>query len=192
MTALPFQAAVDNVALTVEAGFQPQLLLGISVLGHDATVGFGVSLDLPVVSATLEQVTHVNSKCEDITNSTSGNGIAKDILGSLTHVRGEVGLGIGLLEQANLDIAGHNINENASFAIFTTGYPLPTACMSFDSKAKTYGLASATSTGTASNGQKSGGEQSIINPLVKVLGIRNRVEVAAGFLIVVSFCFVPL
>lgn len=180
------------MALTVEAGFQPQLLLGISVLGHDATAGFGVSLDLPVVSATLEQVTHVTSKCEDITNSTSGNGVAKDILGSLTHIRGEVGFGVGLLEQANLDIGGHNVNKNASFTIFSTGYPLPTTCISFDSKAKTYGPASATSAGAASGGQKSGGEPSVINPLVKVLGMRNRVEVAAGFLILVSFCFLPL
>ena len=190
ITALPFQSAVDNIGLTVTAGFQPQLLLGVSVLGHDATAGLGVFFDLPKISATVEQVTHVNSKCDKVTNSNTANGIANDIYNSLTHVYGGVEFDIGLLAQANLNVGGHTFNENGSWPVLSTAFPLPTACISFDSKAKTYGAAGTTAgapTGTGSAGQaghqKSGAALTLCSPIQKV---------AAGLLILVSMCFIAL
>lgn len=182
------------MGLTVTAGFKPELLLGISILGHDATAGLGVFLDLPTVSATLEEVFQVNHKCEKIAASDSNT--ANDAFGSLTHVTGQVGLDIGLLAQANLNIGGYSMNENASYTAFSTAYPLPTVCMSFDRKEKTYGVASATPTGSAGqlghNGQKSGAVSSISNPILRVLGKQSRVEVAAGLLMMVSGIFMTM
>ncbi len=182
------------MGLTVTAGFTPQLVLGISIIGHDATAGLGVFLDLPTVSATLEEVLQVNHKCEKIAASDSKT--ANDAFGSLTHITGQVGLDIGLLAQANLNIAGRTKNESISYTAFATTYPLPTACMSFDRKAKTYGIAGAASTGsTGKNGpndQKSGAVLNISNPILKVLGKQRRVEVAAGFLTLVSAFFMNM
>ena len=187
ITALPFQAAIDSIGLTVTAGFQPQLLLGISVLGHDATAGLGVFFDLPQVTATVEQVTHVNSKCESVANSNTANGIANDIFNSLTHISGNVSFDIGLLAQANLNTAGHTFNENGSWPVLATEYPLPTACISFDSKAKTYGPAGATPgapTGSGSAGPHNSGAAPNLG--------NSMQQLAAGFLILVSMCFITL
>ena len=178
--------------MTVTAGFNPQLLLGIAILGHDATAGLGVFFDLPSVSATLEQVAHTNSKCEPQPLSDT-----KDIFNSLTHLKADVGFDIGVLAQANLNVDGAQFNENASYTAFSTGYPLPTACISFDGKAKTYGVAgasaSATSTAAAGNmDQKSDAPSRFSNSILNVLGERKRVEVAAGLLMLVSACFMSL
>lgn len=182
------------MGLTVTAGFTPQLLLGISIIGHDATAGLGVFLNLPTVSATLEEVLQVNHKCEKIAASGSKN--ANDAFGSLTHITGQVGLDIGLLAQASLNIAGQSRNENASYTAFATSYPLPTACMSFDRKAKTYGIASTTPTGSAGqighDGQKSGAVSNISNPLLRVHGKQIRIEAAAGLLMLVSAFFMTM
>ena len=187
---MPFQAAIDNIGLTVTAGFQPQLLLGISVLGHDATAGLGVFFDLPKVSAKVEQVTHVNSKCDPVSSSDTAKGIANDIFSSLTHISGDVDFGIGLLAQAALNIDGHTFNENGSWPVLSTAYPLPTACISFDSKSKTYGPAGTTpgaptGTGTAgAAGHQKSGAASILGTSIP--------RVAVGVLIMVSLCFMAL
>lgn len=150
------------------------------------------------MSATLEEVLQVNHKCEKLAASDSKT--VNDAFGSLTHLTGQVGLGIGLLAQANLNIAGHSKNESTSYTAFATTYALPTACMSFDHKSKTYGIAAAMSTGTptgsagqlGSNGQKSGAMSNVRNPILKVLGEQRRVEVTAGFLMLVSAFFINM
>ena len=193
---------MDNIGLTVTAGFNPQLLLGISILGHDATAGLGVFLDLPSVSATLEQVAHVNSKCEPqpLSSSSTPGSVATEIFDSLTHIKGDVGFDIGVLAQANLNIDGASFNENASYTAFATSYPLPTACISFDSKSKTYGVAGASvsASGTGNTGQigktdqKSDAVSSFKNPVLEVLGKQRRMELAAGILMLVSAGFATL
>ena len=186
------------MALTVIAGFQPQLLLGISIFNHDATAGLGVFFDLPTVSATVAEVRRVNSKCENssMPNSNTANGIVTDVIDSLTHISGEVGFNVGLLAQANLNIGGHVKQENDTYVVLSTAFPLPTACISFDRKAKTYGPANVTSTssvtGPGHGGQKSGAASSTGNPIPQFLGEQKCVGLAAGLLILASAYFVTL
>ncbi|KAL8957212.1 MAG: hypothetical protein Q9193_005459, partial [Seirophora villosa] len=102
ITALPFTAGIDNIALTVSASFRPEILLGVSVL-KDITLGAGVFFNLPTISATVSQVADVNAKCEPLppTNATTSlvDGFREDVYGSLTHLEPAVEFGIGVLAQ---------------------------------------------------------------------------------------------
>ncbi|KAL8966782.1 MAG: hypothetical protein Q9197_005793, partial [Variospora fuerteventurae] len=156
ITALPFTAGIDNIALLVSASFRPELLLGISVL--TGTLGAGIFLDLPTVSATIAQVADVNSRCEPLpdnnplsstfppSNTTDiVNGFLDDVYSSLTHIKPAVEFGIGVLAQGEVAMLGGEV----AATLFTTGLPLPTACLGFDREAGTLGAVMATSTAAA-------------------------------------------
>ncbi|KAL9580578.1 MAG: hypothetical protein Q9212_004408, partial [Teloschistes hypoglaucus] len=140
ISALPFTASVDNIALTLSAAFRPQLLLGISLLGSTADAGAGVFFNLPTISTTISQVAHVNQKCEPVpmssgsnndSASTLVNGVLEDIFGSLTHVEDSVELGFGVFAEANVK-AFKGAAVDGVVTIFNTSLPGPTACLSFD------------------------------------------------------------
>lgn len=179
------------------AGFKPELLLGISIIGSAATAGFGVFFDLPSVSATVAEVAHVDSKCESASATTTTKGALPDLFDSLTHITGSVDVGFGILAQADLVIGFH---ENVTFPLLSTSFPLPTACIRFDKKASTFGPASATSTsgiGPNGNGHGNGNGKTsdashIAVPSSTVFGGLKRLGAAAGLLLLVSACFVTL
>ncbi|KAL8949017.1 MAG: hypothetical protein Q9222_004840 [Ikaeria aurantiellina] len=188
ITALPFTAQIDNVALTVSASFRPTLLLGVKVL--TGTLGAGVFFNLPTISATVSQVAHVDSKCDPIPiadNSTTIDGILQDVFGSLTNIEPNVEFDFGVLAEGQVGQFG----AEDIFTVFNTSLTLPTACLEFDPKAKTLGavtpsaegkaLASATGTGAAGRG--------IERPLMRLGG---RLEVMVGLLLGVCVWFVGL
>ena len=152
LTALPFQAQIDNLTLSLSVGFSPQLLLTANVLGKLGDISAGAFLDLPKITATFSQVDHVDDKC----NPTNNTDTYKEFLhNSLTNIVPSVELGVGVLADARVDIPDVPVVEDdATHSIFSTGYPLPTACLSFDKAKKTYGAAAASATG------KGGGSKS--------------------------------
>lgn len=139
----------------------------------------------------------MDSKCENVTSSTVANGIINDIFDTLTHIDASVDAGIGLTAQAEIDVADYSFEDNKPFSILETSFALPTACMSFDADAKTYGPASVTSSATGSatakghSGGKSGAA-AVVNPFgAQGLGLRGMVLVS-GLMLVGSVCFVLL
>ncbi|KAL9043523.1 MAG: hypothetical protein Q9214_003295 [Letrouitia sp. 1 TL-2023] len=191
--ALPFQASVQSVALTIFAAFSPQLLLGISLLGNTENAGAGVFFTLPRVSATVSQVTQVNSKCEPTNNST-GKDLLDDFFDGLTHIEPKVELGFGLIAEASLDIDVINVGAETIYTVANTSFPLPTACYSFDTDEKTFGPATAQAITTGSGpGPKIGAASAqMLNPLTGLIDGWKRVEVAVTVLFGVLICFTGL
>ena len=202
ITALPFQSEFNNIALTLSASFTPELLLGLSVFGGHGTAGAGTFLNLPTVYATLSQVSNVNAQCEPApagTPSGTTNATA-DIFASLTHLTAGTNLSVGLVAEAEVHAGAFKLEDRKPFTAFETGFPLPTACMSFDDQAKTYAPATAVvASATASAGAKAlpgGGKGAAVsgrsNPLGSVVGTWGRLETMAGILAIVFACFLGL
>ena len=202
INALPFQSEFNNIALTLSAAFAPELLLGLSVFDGDGTAGAGAFLSLPAVSATLSQVSHVNAQCEAAPSSTPSDttNATADIFASLTHLMPAVNMSVGIVAEAEIHAGVFSFAERQPYTAFQTGFPLPTACLGFDDKAKTYGPASAvvaSATATAGGKALPGGAKGAAtsgksNPLRSVVGTWGRFETTAGILAAVFACFLSL
>lgn len=151
--ALPFQAEVDDIELILTTGFVPELLAGISFLDNHGTIGVGVYLDLPSISAEVKQVAHVDAKCEPISNNSDVNGVLGDIFGSLTNIIPSVEFDFGFYEQAEVHALDETLGEFETWQAFGYQQTLSTACLSFDAHHRTFGPAantvSVTGSGTA-------------------------------------------
>ncbi|KAL8794368.1 MAG: hypothetical protein Q9195_003066 [Heterodermia aff. obscurata] len=195
ITALPFQAAVNDIALTLSAAFTPELLMGISVFDGAGTVGAGAFLDLPKISATVAQVANVNSKCEPeavpANNDTGLGGALDDFFNSLTHLTSEVELAVGVVAEEEVH-AGVLFTQVAvtSYTAFSTDFPLPTACFSFDAAAKTFGSPTTSNSASGTPGASAipGGTKSAAslgkdNALGGVVGKWGRFETTFAILL---------
>ena len=175
--------------------------MGISVFDGAGTAGAGVFLNLPQISATVAQVANVNSRCEPeampSSNNTGLDGALDGFFNSLTHLTSEVELAVGVVAEEGvkaIDVAGRE-----AYTVFSTDFPLPTACFSFDAAAKTFG--SPTSSNTASGtpgasalpgGTKSAASLGKDNALGGVVGRWGRLEATFAILVCVSACFLRL
>lgn len=189
--AIPFQAPSANVALTVKAGFIPQLLLGVAFFDGDATASGGIFLDLPSLTSTFSAVSHVNHKCENITNNPTANNVITDVFDALTHIDAEVEIGLGVIAKANGKVGAYQVNDIASTVILTTQYALPTGCLSFDGHRKTYAPATPTSSGASGASGASGtgvnggpGPKSSASGIGKPFGELGPAKVALGLIVI--------
>ena len=142
----------------------------------------------------------MDSKCENITSSATANGLINDIFDTLTHIDASVDVGLGLTAQAEVDIGDYSFADSAPYSLLETSYALPTACMSFDADARSYGPAAATASATGSadgsEGRSDGGKSGaagVVNPfgVLQSAGWRGMALVS-GLLAVGSVCFVLL
>ena len=178
--------------------------MGVSVFDGVGTAGAGVFLNLPQISATVAQVANVNSKCEpeavSSNNNTGLDGALDDLFSSLTHLTSEVELAAGVVAEQEFH-AVNFFNEEArtSYTAFSTKFPLPTACFSFNADAKTFG--SPTSSNTVSGtpgasaipgGTKSAASMGKDNAFGSVVGKWGRFETTFAILVCVSACFLRL
>ena len=150
-TPIPFQSQVDSVNLTVSAAFNPQLLLTFAILEDHGEISAGAFLDLPKLSATIAQVNHVDEKCNPANTSDK---VADFLDNSLTNIVPKVDFDVGVLVQGSLDVPAYTTDLGATTTLAGTGYTLPTACISYDGKAKTYGAAAAANTKKSSAGER--------------------------------------
>ena len=143
---LPFKAEVDSISLKVYAAFVPQLLIAISPAGFieeiiDAHIDAGAFLDLPKLSATIEQVSDVDEHCAPLNISAAGTDdrTSSFKFPRLTHIVPEIEFGAGFVAEASfgedVDAVGYPETE---FAVFDRNVSLPTACFSYDANAKDY------------------------------------------------------
>ena len=138
-SALPFQSKVDNINLTVSAAFSPQLLLAVKVFDDTASLAAGALLDLPKLSATVAQVSGVDDHCNPLNASASSEKEGKDGEGvMLTNIVPRVDFDVGVLVEAKLDVMANPVDVGATATVTGAGYQLPTACISYDGRAKTY------------------------------------------------------
>lgn len=85
----------------------------------------------------------------------------------------------------------YSFKANEPYNVLEKSFALPTACMSFDAGAKTYGPASATASGSKTGGGKSGAA-GVVNPFgAHGPGLRGMMAVSA-LMVVGSVCFVLL
>ncbi|KAI9849522.1 MAG: hypothetical protein M1837_004142 [Sclerophora amabilis] len=132
---LPFQASAGELSLTFSMGFQPELLVGIEALGGTAEAGAGFFFDLPKFKVEVEQVTDVDRNCEPSSSSDFLELDLERFLPNLTRLAPSIELGVGVNVQA--DIIG--IGDEIAATLFSTAFPLPTACLVFDKEAETFG-----------------------------------------------------
>lgn len=178
--------------------------MGISVFDGAGTAGAGAFMNLPEISATVAQVANVNSKCEPeavpSNNDTGADGALDDFFSSLTHLTSEVDLAVGVVAKQKvaagkfIDVAGRK-----AYTAFSTGFPLPTACLSFDAAAKTFGSPASgpTTSSTAGSGAVSGSSKSAAsmgkeNPFGLIVGQWGRFETTFAILICISAYFLRL
>jgi hypothetical protein len=174
ITALPFQAELESIDLTLHAGFSPQLLLGATVFDNLGSIGAGVFFDLPSISATLSYVTGVNSTCDPIDPS------SPDLIpGGLTNIVPSAVFDVGLIAEAAISDFNVTIGAVTTYELASYAPTLPTACLAFDTKASTFAPATAKATATAigPNGPKSGGAASLVNPITKTVGSMGRLTI---------------
>lgn len=193
ISAIPFQAEFDSISLTASTSFTPELLLGISVFDGLASVGAGVLFDLPTVKATVSQVAHVDAKCDPIANASAAGDINDDIFGSLTNIVPEVDFDLELVAQAEFKPFIDDDYE-AKWTAVKTAFTLPTACISFDAGAKTFGSATATVTASGGGGdsKKSAATAGHVNPLMGIVRWCRRFEAVMMVLALVSGYFLAL
>ena len=182
---MPFQAEIPDVSLTVQGGFVPELLLGVSFVGGKGSAGAGVFLNTPVITTTFSTVSHVDNKCENVNNSATANKTLNGIFDALTHIDSSVEVALGVVAEAEVDIGDYSFKENDPITIVSKSYPLPTECISFDSNAKTYGPPTGTS-GSSKSTKSSAAN--LFRPLPHQNNGWGRLLVFTALLLVVSAC----
>ncbi|GFF64076.1 hypothetical protein IFM60648_01141 [Aspergillus lentulus] len=148
--ALPFQAKAALVSLIASIGFKPQVLLGINTAVGSVQGGVGAFLELPKVSVNVTQLSNVNEKCEAVSN---GDGkltsMLDNIFGNFTNIVPTVDINLGALANFEVDVP-RVFTETAAVqtVLASTSYPLPTACLQFDSESGEYSSPTPTHTPT--------------------------------------------
>ena len=146
-------------------------------------------LDLPTIKATVSQVEHVDSNCNNA--SSEGKDNKDDLFGSLTRIVPEVDFDIGLVAQAELHAGEFQLRDIKKYTAVSTHYTLPTACLSFDAKANTFGAPTATA--AQKNGDvKSSAVVGVVNPFAGIDRIYERMQLMMGVLAFILGCFLGL
>lgn len=147
---MPFQAKAALVSLIASIGFKPQVLLGINTAVGSVQGGVGAFLELPKVSVNVTQLSNVNEKCEAVSN---GDGkltsMLDNIFGNFTNIVPTVDINLGALANFEVDVP-RVFTETAAVqtVLASTSYPLPTACLQFDSESGEYSSPTPTHTPT--------------------------------------------
>ena len=107
----------------------------------------GIFFDLPKVTVEVEGVTNVDGNCNAI-NTTNNAGA---VSGNFTNVIPTAEVDVGLLA----DAAAFQVQGSASTVLANATFPLPTACLMFDSSA--HALTTATTQPNGSSGSGANG-----------------------------------
>ncbi|KAL9617482.1 MAG: hypothetical protein Q9160_007745 [Pyrenula sp. 1 TL-2023] len=131
---LPFNSPAENIDLTMFVAFQPELLLTISLLDNSGTIDTGVTLNLPLLTTTINQVEHVNGSCKPFNSSDN----IYHIYSRLAHVVPTIDFGTDLIAGTQAQLGGQQHGDQGSYMAFRSSMTLPTACLDYDPNAKAY------------------------------------------------------
>ncbi|KAF7588728.1 hypothetical protein BBP40_005289 [Aspergillus hancockii] len=158
--ALPFESTSALASLIFSITFTPQILLGIRTAKGMVSGGIGAFVNLPKVSINATQLSHVNEKCEPVADERNNEGTLTSSLDNtfdgLTHIYPSVDVNMGVLANLQVDVAHFSERAAVQAVLASTSYPLPTACLKFDSDRHTYGVPSKTPSATATSGSNKG------------------------------------
>lgn len=148
---MPFQAKAALVSLIASIGFKPRVLLGIDTAVGSVQGGVGAFLELPKVSVNVTQLRNVNEKCESVSNGEGKlTSMLDNIVGDFTNIVPTVDINLGALANFEVDVP-RVFTETAAVqtVLASTSYPLPTACLQFDSESGEYSSPTPTPTPTS-------------------------------------------
>jgi hypothetical protein len=149
ISALPFEANVADIELSIQAAFRPRIPFGFSFLDDIVDVGVGVYLDMPSINTTITQLatSAVNATCD---TAPGKNTTFESAFKDLTHIESDISFAVGVDAKAVAKV-GIIKNQEAytSLPLFETSRPLATACLAFGEKpGGGKGLVTATATTT--------------------------------------------
>ena len=107
---------------------------------------------------------------------------------------------MGVIAEAEVDFGDYSFKDRDPYTVLSTGFALPTACVSFDGGKKTFGVPSATSSGgsgsvaasaiaKAAGGHSGGAGLGDRNLIGQYGGVLGRGWTVMGLLGGVSVCF---
>ena len=138
VSALPFESNTDTIDLNLAISLRPQLLLGIELFKGRGNIGAGFFFDIPKLSANISTKEGINSQCEKPKND------SKIKSGKRLHIEPEVVLDVGVELEIDLNL-GPLPAKTISHTIFSTPFPLPTACSSLKAVTRKSAAIAATS-----------------------------------------------
>ncbi|KAF2753798.1 hypothetical protein EJ05DRAFT_172005 [Pseudovirgaria hyperparasitica] len=126
--ALPFNANVSAVEMTLATGFRPRLTLGFEFVGS-ATAEVGIFADLPSLSATFSTQSKVDQNCNPLPADAAPADAADPLasaLGDFTLVDFSIGVVLGLSAQLAAPVIPDFATE---LPLASTTFQLATSCM---------------------------------------------------------------
>lgn len=137
ITAIPFQANVSDIEMTMQIALRPHIEIGFSFFDSVLLLEGGVFLDLPAANVTITQLAtaQYDSNCES-----NGTDIADakfdKVFQNVTHIVPDVGFAVGLDFNAIVDIPDvPNIKTGTSLALTTTTIAMATECLAYQTSA---------------------------------------------------------
>ena len=138
VSALPFESNTDTIDINLAISLRPQLLLGIELFKGLGNIGAGFFFDIPKLSANISTKEGVNAQCKKPQDD------GKITSGKRLHIEPEVVLDVGVELEIDLNL-GPVLAQTLSHTIFSTPFPLPTACSSLKAVTRSSAAVAATS-----------------------------------------------
>ncbi|KAK2732900.1 hypothetical protein FQN55_003862 [Onygenales sp. PD_40] len=148
-TALPFQAE-GTTGLEFSIAFTPEILLGVTSTATAVTGGIGAFFNIPSITVKVEQLDNVNGNCDPLPTSSPSaspkgdddgdNRIPTldDLVGNFTNIVPTVELNLGAIAEVEFGLGKANKNLEAAHTILSKEFALPTACLAFNEKEKSF------------------------------------------------------
>lgn len=144
ITALPFQATSPSIALTLSAALRGELNLGID-LGNENVFGAkaeaGAFLDLPALELKISTAPDLDVHCDPVASNITLNNVDAILpqqFPSLIKIEPAVIINLGVKGDVAVNLPGEKFDKGYTTerVLASTSFPLPTACLSFDSDKK--------------------------------------------------------
>ncbi|WEW54749.1 hypothetical protein PRK78_000174 [Emydomyces testavorans] len=129
----------------------PEILLGVHSIVGSTNGGIGMFFNLPQVSVNASTINDVDGNCnpKNVTKKEKredkkpkGNDLAKiaeGLVGKFTNIIPKVEFNLGPLAELEVGVGSFDAAYATRIAIASKAFPLPTGCVAFNEKTKSYG-----------------------------------------------------
>lgn len=138
--ALPFQANVSDASVSIAVAFVPTITFGFQFFQGQIEATIDIFSHLPTLNSTFALLDDVDANCEPLSNTTASNPEISDeemakllaSLGDLTKITSSVDLDVGIGAELNILNIIPVTDLPSSLTLFSTSYPIGTACLAFE------------------------------------------------------------